>query len=192
MNSTNTFFFTGRILCLRQMIHFLKMVFSTKPVVGAEVGVYAGQNALSILQTLNIEKLYLIDPYIPYEGYNEPKNNVSELNKAREIAMLRLLNYSDVIEWLFMRSDEAATKIQDSLDFVYIDANHAYDYVKRDIYDYYRLVKPYGYIGGHDYVLSYKPVVIEVKRVVDDFVNEYGYDLCIGSFDFPDWWVQKR
>lgn len=34
---------------------------------GIEIGVAKAENALSILQELPIEKLFLIDPYIPYE-----------------------------------------------------------------------------------------------------------------------------
>jgi hypothetical protein len=38
------------------------------------------------------------------------------------------------------------------LDFIYIDANHAYDFVKEDIECWYPKVKPGGWVMGHDYI----------------------------------------
>ena len=44
--------------------------------VGVEIGVCGGEHALSLLETLKINKLYLIDPYEMYETYvvGEGKN----------------------------------------------------------------------------------------------------------------------
>jgi hypothetical protein len=50
-------------------------------------------------------------------------------------------------------SEIASNMFQDeSLDFVYIDANHAYDFVKQDIELWYPKVKKGGYLWGHDYI----------------------------------------
>ena len=40
----------------------------------------------------------------------------------------------------------------ESLDFVYIDANHAYDFVKEDLEMWWPKIKKGGYICGHDYI----------------------------------------
>jgi glycosyl transferase family 25 len=51
-----------------------------------------------------------------------------------------------------MPSVYAAKSYEDqSLDFVFIDANHSYEFVKQDIEAWLPKVKPGGYIGGHDY-----------------------------------------
>ncbi len=44
-----------------------------------------------------------------------------------------------------------------SLDFVYIDANHEYDYVKQDITEWTKKVKPGGIVAGHDYIRLRQP-----------------------------------
>jgi hypothetical protein len=51
-------------------------------------------------------------------------------------------------------SSEVASKmfVDKSLDFVYIDANHAYDYVVQDIKLWYPKIKEKGYLLGHDYI----------------------------------------
>lgn len=49
-------------------------------------------------------------------------------------------------------STEAAALFDDrSLDFVFIDADHSYEAVKRDLLAWLPKVRPGGIIGGHDY-----------------------------------------
>ena len=43
----------------------------TKCEIGAEIGVFEGSHALSLLQNSNVSKLYLIDPYEMYFDYLE-------------------------------------------------------------------------------------------------------------------------
>ena len=51
------------------MIDYLSREFQKKKVVGAEIGVFRGENARNILEKLNLQKLYLIDSY-DYEDLN--------------------------------------------------------------------------------------------------------------------------
>jgi predicted O-methyltransferase YrrM len=56
--------------------------------------------------------------------------------------------YTPIREW----SDKAAVHYEDaSLDFVFIDAGHAYENVKADILAWRPKVKPGGFLAGHDY-----------------------------------------
>lgn len=173
------------------MILAVKDAFGNQPLIGAEIGVYLGENAEFILQNLNIQKLYLIDPFDPdndFEGYIKPA-----LGRAKAKAVARLAPFAEKIEWLFMTSDVAVTRITEPLDFVYTDGNHSYVYVKRDIVNYHPLVRPGGFLGGHDYMMRVRPP-IEVKRAVDEFISEHEYELVI-SREFephhPDWWIRK-
>jgi Methyltransferase domain len=71
-------------------------------------------------------------------------------------------------------SVEAANLYSDnSLDFVFIDANHVFDAVYMDISAWYPKVKIGGFIGGHDF--KDEPV----KRAVDTFIgnNNYIFDI---------------
>ena len=49
------------------------------------------------------------------------------------------------------------------VDFIYIDANHEYEYVLSDINNSKELIKDGGYIGGHDYT-NQTPGVINAVR----------------------------
>lgn len=64
-----------------------------------------------------------------------------------------------------------------SLDFVFIDASHEYDFVKQDILTWLPKVKVGGWIGGHDFTPNNPPtngVDTAVKEIFkDDFVVDY-------------------
>jgi hypothetical protein len=111
-------------------------------------------------------------------------------------------------------SEIASNMFQDeSLDFVYIDANHAYDFVKQDIELWYPKVKKGGYLWGHDYIdldwyndpnfaengkdkhiWSNNQVyhgVFGVNPAVDEFCSEFNYTPVITEEWFGSWLIQK-
>ncbi len=47
--------------------------------------------------------------------------------------------------------DAAASFSDETLDWVYIDGDHSYEAVKRDLEAYYRVVKSGGFLAGDDY-----------------------------------------
>jgi len=53
----------------RHSVRFAKNYFKNKPITVIEIGTYEGFNAKSMLKTLNINKIYLIDPYEEYSDY---------------------------------------------------------------------------------------------------------------------------
>ena len=53
----------------------------------------------------------------------------------------------------------------ESIDFLFIDAAHDYESVKKDLNDWYSKVKKNGIIGGHDYIANFPGVI--------NAVNEY-------------------
>lgn len=69
----------------------------------------------------------------------------------------------------WMSTHEAAALIDDGwADFVFIDAGHSYEAVRRDIEDWERKVRLNGWFGGHDYHSSHPGVV---KAVDEAFPN---------------------
>ena len=77
-----------------------------------------------------------------------------------------------------MDSIEASKLYEDkSLDFVFIDASHEYEFVKNDILSWLPKVKVGGFIGGHDFTPRNPPtngVDTAVKEIFgDDFDVDY-------------------
>ena len=120
---------------------------------GCEVGVKAAANACDMLTRIPDLQLYLVEPYCDYDGVDFKRGQ-----RAHNINMLEAVNrinkkkFAYNIRWIFEKSEDAHRKIPDeSLDFVYIDGNHDYDYHMLDLILYSRKVKPGGIISGHDY-----------------------------------------
>ena len=156
----------------RPMIQFIKNR-NNKSLIGAEVGVGQGHNAESILKILNIEQLYLIDPY------SQTPVDISKKIQARE----GLSKFKDKINFIYEPSPEAVNLIPDELDFVYIDANHSYASVKKDVEAWFPKIKINGILGGHDFIW-----LKGVHKAVTEFVNEKNLKLY---HDMADWWVKK-
>ena len=145
--------------------------------VGAEIGVYTGVNAFSMFKCIPDLKLYLIDPW------DLRKTRPYFRRVVREIAK----NYYDAII-IRRKSEDAARFIEDgSLDFVYIDANHQYDYVMLDQILWSRKVRNGGIVSGHDYYTR-KRGNLGVKVAVDDYVRYHKIDLKLYK---RNWYWEK-
>jgi len=144
--------------------------------VGVEVGVSIAQNAENILKKLDIKMLYLVD------SYDTKINEQYEQNMIT--AFKRVKKYNDRTKFIIADSVAASSKIPDQVDFVYIDGNHSYEGVTRDIQAYYPLVKNGGVVGGHDFYGSFFGVVTAVL----DWTKKNHLKLYTKNFD---WWVVK-
>ncbi len=73
------------------------------------------------------------------------------------------------------RSVEVLSQIPDaSLDFVYLDAMHDYDNVKKDIEAWLPKIKKGGWIGGHDFVSRARKELPEFPGVVQAVNEKFG------------------
>jgi hypothetical protein len=160
--------------------------------VGIEIGVAAGEHALSLLKNLNIERLYLIDPYEDYEQYLEGKLHYGidqlAISETELLARAALEKYSNQIIWLKKHSADAINFIDEKVDFVYIDGNHQYEFVVEDINNYFPLLKEFGVLGGHDYYNGFQREHDGVINAVINFSVSHGLQL---RSELPDWWIEK-
>ena len=116
---------------------------------GAEIGVAEGIFSEILCKAVPGLRLYCIDPWQAYSTYEDYKEQ-EKLDKFFFDAQERLRSYDCV----FMRtfSTAAAKAFSDnSLDFVYIDGNHAFEYVVADLAAWIPKVRPGGIIAGHDF-----------------------------------------
>jgi hypothetical protein len=164
----------------RPMINYLKKHYGDL-LTGAEVGVETGVNASSILKTLSIKTLCLVDPYKPYSDDNGALKHPEDY---KVLAQKKLRKFKHQTKFYYCSSVEASKLIPDgSLDFVYIDANHSYDSVQKDIDAWLPKVKTGGVLGGHD--ISWAGVLWPVIA----FVQLNNLQLHTQEFD---WWITKK
>lgn len=143
---------------------------------GVEVGVCEGLHAANIL-ALWPGFLHLVDPWRPVVGYEETydhDHNYSETLK-------RLKDYPERYQIHRQTSATASRYFRDeSLDFVYLDANHAYAAVRDDIHAWWPKVRKGGMLAGDDYGITDEQWVdfghgrtrFGVKRAVDEFAKK--------------------
>jgi hypothetical protein len=144
---------------------------------GAEIGVYRGAFSAQLLEVLDPRRLYLIDPwqYFSDEVYAKALYGGKAAGQVEMDAIhdevVRTFGSHPAVAIIRAKSDEAVLQMDDnSLDWVYIDGNHLYEFVYQDLVDYSRKVKPGGLIAGDDY-RGGGWWNGGVKRAVDEFVE---------------------
>lgn len=150
---------------------------------GAEIGVQTGYFSDKIAQFYT-GFLFCIDLWFDESVYFGAQNLLSDKNKFK-------LYRADSLTMAEFVSDN-------TLDFVYIDANHHYKECLADIEAWYPKVRSGGVISGHDYCNS--DADIEVMQAVDEWCakNNYQVNIICGESDYfngkpyPSWWVVKR
>lgn len=150
---------------------------------GAEIGVYmAGFTEKLCKSGLNI---YGIDPWIPYGGGGKAHNTqpaqdalfINAINKLKKYANFSVIRKTSM--------DALADFKDGSLDFVYIDGDHRFEYVAEDIVNWSRKVRTGGIVSGHDYkctdpavdkLLISKKLHLQVGAIVDAYVRAFGIE----------------
>ena len=159
--------------------------------IGAEVGVCDGRYSQKLCESIPGLKLYCVDAWRAYSD-NSQDGTQKQLDKCLRITLDRLKDYDVTI--MMKWSLDAAREIPDnSLDFVYIDCNHKFDYVMEDIIAWARKVRKGGIVSGHDY---WKIKDFGVVEAVDTYIKVHGYKLNIAGADGrmdgrkfgPSWW----
>lgn len=162
--------------------------------VGAEIGVFDGYFSEFMCQTIPGLKLYSIDAWEVYPGYRDHKFESSMRNaevKARE--RLALFDVDIIKKFSIEAVKDFA---DDSLDFVYIDGNHEYKFVKEDIEFWAPKVKRGGIIAGDDYYMT-RAGNLGVIQAANEYTEGGGWELHTTLWDLensvvdnqqPAWW----
>ena len=125
---------------------------------GAELGVWKGRTFKHLLNTFDDLRMIGVDLYSAQPSSSGPEKWVTGEN-GHEWDHDRY--YRDLVEFCKSKNGRgviirdytfnAAKLVEDSsLDFVFIDADHSYDAVKKDIEDWDKKVRDGGIVFGHD------------------------------------------
>jgi len=159
--------------------------------VGCEVGVHTGDTTIELLKKLSNIKIYhAVDPWESYEKYDGSKyrkpgnKKFKTWSAALEAFNERTKEYKKKITVHRMTSVEAVKGFgNESLDWVFIDANHEYPYIKENLELWVPKVKVGGFVSGHDYGNKWAGI----KKAVDELVPKN--KLHIEPFYI--WWYIK-
>jgi hypothetical protein len=148
----------------------------------AEIGVHEGDFSEEILRSVKPVRLHLIDPWEYQEtaAYKDAwyggRASEGQLTMDRRFRSVqrRFSKNIGAGQLVLHRgySRHVAAEFSDGyFDWIYIDGNHLFEYVKRDLESYYAKIKPGGYIAGDDYG-STGWWDNGVQKAVDDFVGQ--------------------
>jgi len=170
-----------------------------------EIGVYEGRCLRKCLRDTEANKIikeyWGIDPYKHLPHYLKLDKSHRSLGKRTEdfwknlfIKTLRYTCFFPQLKIIKLTSEEA-TKIftqrnyfpNGYFDLVFIDAEHTYDALKKDINLWWPLLRSGGIICGHDYHGKYGARYPGVKQAVDEIFGEENIE-CL-----PDCvWMNKE
>ena len=184
---------------------------------GVEIGVFKGEFSKHILNNWE-GTLYMVDVWRPLgDEYEDDSNHKGHLDAYQE-TMENIKGFENRGIMVRATSEVASDMFQDeSLDYIFIDANHAYDFVVEDINLWFPKLKKGGMFSGHDYInmdwyndpnfapngkdkyiyssmLDGTPIyngVFGVNPAVDEFCNKHGYKPNVTKEWFGTWWFIK-
>jgi hypothetical protein len=155
----------------------------------AEVGVFQGDFSKLIYKFLSPKELHLIDIF---EGNacsgDKNGNNVVHTNLSHEFNKLK--NYFKDNNSIFLHKGKSENVLlhfpDDYFDVIYIDGDHSYDGVSKDLTLAKAKVKKGGIISGHDY----GPQFLSVIYAVNDFLDNSNLKLDFKTQDiFPSFGI---
>ena len=160
--------------------------------VGAELGVCKGSNAVQLYFRTKPRKLFLVDTWDevtqesglkdhqwPDLWYGDSEEEVKDLFKAEIEEGFVCIKKQNTIEFLGLEIKDS------SLDWVYLDSDHAYEYFSVELDESIKKVKSGGYIMGHDFeVANYAHRDSVVRAVIERIQNG---DLKIEAITLEKW-----
>jgi hypothetical protein len=184
---------------------------------GVEIGVFKGEFSKHILNNWG-GTLYMIDVWRPLGNEYEDASNHKEHIDAYQQTMENIKGFEDRGIMIRASSEISANMFQDeSLDFIFIDANHAYDFVVDDINLWFSKLKKGGIFSGHDYINmdwyndpNFAPNgkdkyiwatdsngsnlyhgLFGVNPAIDEFCTKNNYNVNVTKEWFGTWWFCK-
>lgn len=199
----------------KNRIEFFRELFEQMPNgKGVEVGTFKGEFSRQVVSNWN-GTLYMVDVWKPLgQEYIDASNHINFGSGVYQDAIKNITGFEN--RAIMIRATSAIASemfTNESLDFVYIDANHAYEFVKEDIDKWWPKVKKGGWLCGHDFLKidwwvdkAFHDNKIDkhiwsgnvyhglfgVNPAVEEFCKETGNNAYITNEFFGSWFVKKK
>ena len=148
-----------------------------------EVGFGTGDNALSIMQELDVKQLVCIDWVFAQVPYKDGELWISKYACDSHLAKINMRKLHDTGKVLFIKEDSQVAhkhiKVL-SADLVYVDGGHSHEVVINDLVNFYPKVKRKGLLAGHDFIRGQDGVI----RAVGEFSLARGLPYVVEQPDF--------
>ena len=132
-----------------------------------EIGSYMGESTMLFASTGLFSTIDVIEPHDGYEKFNEMHNH-DWIDVKKEFEN-NIRNFDMITHHKKFSYEISNLFKNNSYDFIYIDADHKYESVIKDVELYLPKLKKGGIIGGHDYCPYIWP---DVVRAVNETIGE--------------------
>ncbi|WP_052402133.1 class I SAM-dependent methyltransferase [Muricoccus aerilatus] len=178
----------------------VQAVEASKPRLALDIGVWKGQSTAFLAEAMRRVRpdsaLISIDTFLgSHEHWNRdrPDRIMESIGLVHGwpslywqfLSNMVLSGHAERVVPLAQTSDNAAVilaRLRLHPDLVHIDAAHEYDPVRRDIENYWALLKPGGILIGDDYPWP------GVKQAADEFAAKHGLEMKVEN---PKWIIRK-
>ena len=166
--------------------------------IGAEIGVFRGHFSEIIMATIKPRKLYLVDPWTLLGEFFEwgaqcvyTSQNTLPTRVARQESYLRAKRFPDTEAVLIEgRFPECRGLIREKLDWVYLDASHAYEDTLKELNAVDEMLAPDGVIIGDDWAADRNHPHHGIFRAVNEFVKTTNYEV-VAAGPYMQWCIRR-
>jgi len=156
------------------------------PLTAVEIGVAGGHFTKQLVVSLkSLGTLHCIDPWKHFvEGFDDACNLDDATQEGRYQQFKKDFTLNERIVAVRKMSHEASKDFApNSVDFIYLDANHSFASVMQDLTCWWPILKPGGIFAGHDYYEG-NLKGHGVKLAVDAFAKERGIEVHKTTHEF--------
>ncbi len=150
-------------------------------IIVAEIGSWKGMSTAVIAKTVKPFNgtVFAIDHWQGSIGVPEHKQAETNDMLTNFRHNMKSLGLEDTVHPMVMDSVTASSIFRDnSLDMVFIDADHRYSHIKQDIELWLPKLKPYGIISGHDCEEKYTKFGEYTKIINEHLEEDYIFGIC--------------
>jgi len=134
---------------LQNMIDYLNTIKSTSEMRMIEIGSYVGESTLMFSN--HFKEVVSVDPYINDYDLDDVACHHAPFDKVYEQFIRNTLSIPNIKSIKETSQNAFSILKEQQWDMVYIDGLHTFEGVSYDIEHYKSIIKPGGFICGHDY-----------------------------------------
>ncbi|CAE7494819.1 unnamed protein product [Symbiodinium natans] len=154
----------------------------------AEVGVFMGETSSKLLGLFENLRILLVDPYhLHTENHTTQFNQFEEFYISSRSTFLAAAGATQRFRRrasFVLQTSAGLQWLRGDLDLVFLDGDHRYGSVRKDIEVFWPLLRPHGILAGHDFAPTFPGVV----EAVTEFALEFDLELLLAA---EVWWVFK-
>ena len=152
---------------LQNMIDWLNTVRPTSEMRMIEIGSYVGESTLMFSK--HFKEVISVDPYVNDYDLNDMACSYAPFDKVYQQFLRNTLSIHNIKSIRDTSENALSLLKEEQWDLVYIDGIHTLEGVWFDIQNYKTIIKPGGFICGHDY--GWGNVRHSIGQLLDDKVD---------------------